>query len=349
METPERFITSTLTRKDEAAENTLRPQKFADFPGQDKVKERLEVYVEAAKTRNEPLGHLLLSGPPGLGKTTLAYIIANEKGANIKTSSGPVIEKPGDLAGLLTSLEEGDILFIDEIHRLNTTVEEFLYSAMEDYFIDIMIDQGPGARSVRLNLPHFTLIGATTRQGLLSAPLRARFKLSLRLDYYQPDYLQQIVKRSAGILNAPIEDDGAMEVALRSRGTPRIANNLLYWARDFAQVKADGIITTPIAKQALAMMDIDEHGLDEMDKRILETILANFNGGPVGLNSLAVAIGEEAGTIEDVYEPFLIQEGYLMRTAQGRIATERTWNLFGMTPQVRNRRAPKKGDQPDLF
>lgn len=349
METPERFITSTLTRKDEAAENTLRPQKFADFPGQDKVKERLEVYVEAAKTRNEPLGHLLLSGPPGLGKTTLAYIIANEKGANIKTSSGPVIEKPGDLAGLLTSLEEGDILFIDEIHRLNTTVEEFLYSAMEDYFIDIMIDQGPGARSVRLNLPHFTLIGATTRQGLLSAPLRARFKLSLRLDYYQPDYLQKIVKRSAGILNAPIEDDGAMEVALRSRGTPRIANNLLYWARDFAQVKADGIITTPIAKQALAMMDIDEHGLDEMDKRILETILANFNGGPVGLNSLAVAIGEEAGTIEDVYEPFLIQEGYLMRTAQGRIATERTWNLFGMTPQVRNRRTPKKSDQPDLF
>lgn len=349
METPERFITSTLTRKDEAAENTLRPQKFADFPGQDKVKERLEVYVEAAKTRNEPLGHLLLSGPPGLGKTTLAYIIANEKGANIKTSSGPVIEKPGDLAGLLTSLEEGDILFIDEIHRLNTTVEEFLYSAMEDYFIDIMIDQGPGARSVRLNLPHFTLIGATTRQGLLSAPLRARFKLSLRLDYYQPDYLQQIVKRSAGILNAPIEDDGAMEVALRSRGTPRIANNLLYWARDYAQVKADGVITTPIAKQALAMMDIDEHGLDEMDKRILETILANFNGGPVGLNSLAVAIGEEAGTIEDVYEPFLIQEGYLMRTAQGRIATERTWNLLGMTPQVRNRRVPKKGDQPDLF
>ena len=330
METPERFITSTLTRKDEAAENTLRPQKFADFPGQDKVKERLEVYVEAAKTRNEPLGHLLLSGPPGLGKTTLAYIIANEKGANIKTSSGPVIEKPGDLAGLLTSLEEGDILFIDEIHRLNTTVEEFLYSAMEDYFIDIMIDQGPGARSVRLNLPHFTLIGATTRQGLLSAPLRARFKLSLRLDYYQPDYLQKIVKRSAGILNAPIEDDGAMEVALRSRGTPRIANNLLYWARDFAQVKADGIITTPIAKQALAMMDIDEHGLDEMDKRILETILANFNGGPVGLNSLAVAIGEEAGTIEDVYEPYLLKNGLLARTPRGRMVTALAYRHLGL-------------------
>ncbi len=349
METPERFITSTLTRKDEAAEKTLRPQNFASFPGQDKVKERLEVYVEAAKTRNEPLGHLLLSGPPGLGKTTLAYIIANEKGTNIKSSSGPVIEKPGDLAGLLTSLEEGDILFIDEIHRLNTAVEEYLYSAMEDFFIDIMIDQGPGARSVRLNLPRFTLIGATTRQGLLSAPLRARFKLSLRLDYYQPDYLQKIVTRSAGILNAPIEEGGALEIALRSRGTPRIANNLLAWTRDYAQVKSTGTITTEIAKKALAMMDIDEHGLDEMDKRILETLLANFNGGPVGLNSLAVAIGEEAGTIEDVYEPYLIQEGYLMRTAQGRIATERSWNLFGLTPQVRNRRGPKRNDQPDLF
>ncbi len=350
MDTPERFITSTLTRKNENVDATLRPQQFASFPGQEKVKERLEVYVQAAKTRNEPLGHLLLSGPPGLGKTTLAYIIANEKGANIRSSSGPVIEKPGDLAGLLTSLEEGDILFIDEIHRLNTAVEEYLYSAMEDFFIDIMIDQGPGARSVRLNLPRFTLIGATTRQGLLSAPLRARFKLSLRLDYYQPDFLQKIVIRSAGILSAGIEDGGAMEIALRSRGTPRIANNLLSWTRDYAQVRGDGFITTDIAKQALTMMDIDEHGLDEIDKRILETILANFNGGPVGLNSLAVAIGEEAGTIEDVYEPYLIQEGYLMRTAQGRIATDRTWNLFGMTPQIRNRRAPKKNnDTPDLL
>ncbi len=350
MDTPERFITSTLTRKNENVDATLRPQQFASFPGQEKVKERLEVYVQAAKTRNEPLGHLLLSGPPGLGKTTLAYIIANEKGANIRSSSGPVIEKPGDLAGLLTSLEEGDILFIDEIHRLNTAVEEYLYSAMEDFFIDIMIDQGPGARSVRLNLPRFTLIGATTRQGLLSAPLRARFKLSLRLDYYQPDFLQKIVIRSAGILSAGIEDGGAMEIALRSRGTPRIANNLLSWTRDYAQVRGDGFITTDIAKQALTMMDIDEHGLDEIDKRILETILANFNGGQVGLNSLAVAIGEEAGTIEDVYEPYLIQEGYLMRTAQGRIATDRTWNLFGMTPQIRNRRAPKKNnDTPDLL
>ncbi len=350
MDTPERFITSTLTRRDETVDATLRPQNFASFPGQDKVKERLEVYVQAAKTRNDPLGHLLLSGPPGLGKTTLAYIIANEKGANIRSSSGPVIEKPGDLAGLLTSLEEGDILFIDEIHRLNTAVEEYLYSAMEDFFIDIMIDQGPGARSVRLNLPRFTLIGATTRQGLLSAPLRARFKLSLRLDYYQPDFLQQIVTRSAGILHTAIENGGAMEIALRSRGTPRIANNLLSWARDYAQVRGDGLITDEIAKKALSMMDIDEHGLDEMDKRILETILANFNGGPVGLNSLAVAIGEESGTIEDVYEPYLIQEGYLMRTAQGRIATDRTWDLFGMTPQIRNRRVPKKNsDIPDLL
>ncbi len=349
-DTQERFITSTLTRKDETQDATLRPQKFEDFPGQQKVKERLEVYVAAAKNRNEPLGHLLLSGPPGLGKTTLAYIVANEKGTNIKSSSGPVIEKPGDLAGLLTSLEEGDILFIDEIHRLDTSVEEYLYSAMEDYFIDIMIDQGAGARAIRLNLPKFTLIGATTRQGLLSAPLRARFKLSLRLDYYQPEYLQKIVSRSAKILNVPIEERGAWEIAARSRGTPRIANNLLYWARDYAQVKAGGNITEEVAKKALAMMDIDEHGLDEMDKRILETLLANFNGGPVGLNSLAVAIGEEAGTIEDVYEPYLIQEGYLMRTAQGRIATQKTWDLFPTVPRYKNKRASKYTDnQPDLL
>ena len=346
----ERFITSTLNKKDEAAETTLRPQTFSAFPGQTKVKERMEVYVSAAKSRNEPLGHLLLSGPPGLGKTTLAYITANEKGCAIKTSSGPVIEKPGDLAGLLTSLNEGDILFIDEIHRLNTAVEEYLYSAMEDFFIDIMIDQGPGARSVRLNLPHFTLLGATTRQGLLSAPLRTRFALSLRLDYYSAEELQNIVKRSASILGIEIEDDGAYEIARRSRGTPRIANNLLRWTRDYAQVKGDGVITVDIAAKALSMLDIDDRGLDEMDKRILETILLKFKGGPVGLNSLSVAIAEEADTIEDVYEPYLIQEGYIMRTAQGRLATDKAWSLFGLTPIEKGSRGGKKKDfTPDLF
>ena len=345
----ERFITSTLNRKDEETEKTLRPQQFAAFPGQGKVKERLEVYVNAAKSRNEPLGHLLLSGPPGLGKTTLAYIIANEKGCSIKTSSGPVIEKPGDLAGLLTSLNEGDILFIDEIHRLNTAVEEYLYSAMEDFFIDIMIDQGPGARSVRLNIPRFTLLGATTRQGLLSAPLRTRFSLSLRLDYYAPEDLQQIVERSADILQVKIEPEGAYEIARRSRGTPRIANNLLRWTRDYAQVKAEGVVTQEIASKALTMLDIDDCGLDEMDKRILETIMERFHGGPVGLNSLSVAIGEEADTIEDVYEPYLIQEGYMMRTAQGRIATEKAWSMLGLTPRGRRRHGAPPSDTPDLL
>ncbi len=345
----ERFITSTLNRKDEETEKTLRPQNFSAFPGQGKVKERLEVYVSAARSRNEPLGHLLLSGPPGLGKTTLAYIIANEKGCAIKTSSGPVIEKPGDLAGLLTSLNEGDILFIDEIHRLNTAVEEYLYSAMEDFFIDIMIDQGPGARSVRLNIPRFTLLGATTRQGLLSAPLRTRFSLSLRLDYYAPEDLQQIVQRSADILNVKIEPEGAYEIARRSRGTPRIANNLLRWTRDYVQVKAKGVVTQETASKALSMLDIDDCGLDEMDKRILETIMERFHGGPVGLNSLSVAIGEEADTIEDVYEPYLIQEGYMMRTAQGRIATEKAWSMLGLTPRGRRKHGAPPSDTPDLL
>ena len=346
----ERFLTSTMNKRDFEAEETLRPQSFQSFPGQKKTKDRLEIYVEAAKKRGEPLGHLLLSGPPGLGKTTLAYIIAKEKGANIKTTSGPVIEKPGDLAGLLTSLEEGDILFIDEIHRLNITVEEYLYSAMEDFFIDIMIDQGPGARSVRLNIPKFTLIGATTRQGLLSSPLRSRFELALRLDYYAAEDLQAIVQRSAGILDTEIEAAGALEIAARSRGTPRIANNLLRWTRDFAQVRHAGSITKDVASEALSMLDIDDSGLDEMDKRILETITIKFRGGPVGINSLAVAVGEEADTIEDVYEPYLIQEGYLLRTPQGRVAADKAWSVLGLTKPIE---APKKGkkkdSQPDLF
>lgn len=347
----ERFITSTLNRKDEEAETTLRPQSFDAFPGQQKVKTRMEIYVKAAKARNEPLGHLLLSGPPGLGKTTLAYIAANEKGCAIKTSSGPVIEKPGDLAGLLTSLNEGDILFIDEIHRLNTAVEEYLYSAMEDFFIDIMIDQGPGSRSVRLNIPRFTLVGATTRQGLLSAPLRTRFALSLRLDYYSAEELAEIVERSAGILGVEIDHEGAYEIARRSRGTPRIANNLLRWTRDYAQVKGKGIVDYKHASEALSMLEIDDRGLDEMDKRILETIVKNFKGGPVGINSLAVAISEEADTIEDVYEPFLIQEGYMMRTAQGRVASDRAWDLFGLQ-KIEKNPSVKKGradNTPDLF
>lgn len=347
--TTERFITSTLNKRDEKQDSTLRPDSFLSFPGQSKVKERLELYVAAAKGRDEPLGHLLLSGPPGLGKTTLAYILANEKGTNIKSSSGPVIDKPGDLAGLLTSLQDGDILFIDEIHRLNTTVEEYLYSAMEDFFIDIMIDQGPGARSIRLNVPRFTLIGATTRQGMLSAPLRSRFALSCRLDYYEKEDLQTIIHRSSRILNIGIDDEGALEIAGRCRGTPRIANNLLSWARDYAQVKAGNQITGKVASAALAMLDIDDDGLDEMDNRILETILHNYNGGPVGLKTIAVAVGEEVGTLEDVYEPFLIQEGFLMRTSKGRVATDKARERLGLPPNNLSTRKGRGSTHPELF
>jgi Holliday junction DNA helicase RuvB len=277
-----------------------------------------------------------------LGKTTLAYILANESGVDIKSTSGPVIDKPADLAGLLTSLKEGDCLFIDEIHRLNTTVEEYLYSAMEDFFIDIMIDQGPGARSVRLNVPRFTLIGATTRQGMLSAPLRSRFQLVNRLDYYLPGILKTIIFRSARILDVEIDDGGARELARRSRGTPRIANNLLKWARDYAQVRTDGGITEDAASKALEMLDIDDEGLDEMDNRVLEAIVFKFNGGPVGIKTIAVAVGEEDGTIEEVYEPFLIQEGYLMRTPQGRVATAKTLKRFGVSGK-------NDPGQPDLL
>ncbi len=343
---PQRFVSSELNAREEAFEATLRPQCFEQFPGQDRVKERLRILVQAATERGEALGHLLLCGPPGLGKTTLAHIVAAARGAAIKATSGPVIEKPGDLAGLLTSLEEGDVLFIDEIHRLPVAIEEYLYSAMEDFVIDIMLEQGVGARSVRLNLPRFTLIGATTRQGKLSAPLRSRFPMACRLDYYAVGDLEKILRRSAGILGASADDAGLHEIARRSRGTPRIANNLLRWVRDFAQVRGADPITGAVADAALRMLDIDEDGLDEMDNRILEAILVRFNGRPVGLKSLSVAVGEEEDTIEDVYEPYLIQEGYLMRTPQGRVATAKAARRFGIEPSGKG---GPGAVQPELF
>ncbi len=327
--------TEALNRPDREFEIGLRPSRFADFIGQDKVRERLELFVEAARGRGESLDHVLLSGPPGLGKTTLAYILAEAMGVHVRATSGPVIDKPGDLAGLLTSIEPGDVVFIDEIHRMQRAVEEYLYSAMEDFVIDIMIDQGPNARSVRLNLPRFTLVGATTRSGLLTAPLRSRFAMTARLDYYPPEALQAIVERSARILNVAVEEDGAMEIARRARGTPRIANNLLRRVRDFAQVRADNRIDRPIADRALRLLDIDENGLDEMDKRILDALIERFAGGPVGVGSLAVCVGEEPGTIEEVYEPYLIQEGYVKRTPQGRVALPRAYATTGRDPTGR--------------
>ncbi len=326
----ERKISDVLTKPDSALELTLRPSLFSDFTGQPRVKERLEITVAAARQRNEAIDHILLSGPPGLGKTTLANIIAKAMGAGFKCTSGPTIEKAGDLAGLLTNLEEGDVLFIDEIHRLQKTIEEYLYPAMEDFKLDIIIDQGPNARSVRLNLPRFTLIGATTRSGLLTAPLLTRFGVRERLDYYPADELEKIVSRSARLLNLDVEAGGAGEIARRSRGTPRIANNLLRRVRDYAQVRSDGRVTKPIADQALAMLEIDENGLDEMDKRILEAIIVKFGGGPVGISSLAVAVGEEPDTLEEVYEPYLIMEGYLKRTSQGRVTTELAYKKLGL-------------------
>lgn len=322
----------TMNQRNASFDNRLRPTQFSDFLGQQKVRDRLMLAVEAAKGRGEQLDHVLLSGPPGLGKTTLAYILGEAMGVHVKATSGPVIDKPADLAGLLTSLEPGDILFIDEIHRMQRTVEEYLYSAMEDFVIDIMIDQGPNARSVRLELPRFTLVGATTRSGLISAPLRSRFGLQNRLDYYTHDELAAIVTRSAERLNVTIDHNGALQIAARSRGTPRIANNLLRRVRDYAQVKADNHITGPVADQALALLEIDPQGLDEMDIRILETIAIKFNGGPVGLGTIAIAVGEEPDTVEEVYEPYLIQEGYLDRTPKGRITLPKTYTRLGIKP-----------------
>lgn len=313
-------------------EKALRPLSFSDFTGQKKVVENLKIFVEAAKQRTEPLDHVLLHGPPGLGKTTLSFIIANELQSNIKVTSGPVLDKASELAGLLTNLESHDVLFIDEIHRLNPVVEEYLYSAMEDYRIDIMLDSGPNARSVQIELNPFTLIGATTRSGLLTSPLRARFGINARLEYYDAKLLTKIVGRSADILNSIIDEEAAFEIARRSRGTPRIANNLLRRTRDFAQIKGDGAITLDISKVALKALDVDDHGLDEMDNRILSTIINKFKGGPVGLGTIATACGEEAETIEEVYEPFLIQEGYIKRTSRGREATEIAYKHLGIIP-----------------
>ena len=322
------------SRTEEDLERQLRPSTLEDFVGQEKIRSNLQVFLTAAKQRNETLDHVLLSGPPGLGKTTLAYIIANEMQASIKTTSGPALDKPASVAGLLTNLNEGDVLFIDEIHRLPPAVEEYLYSAMEEYCIDILIDSGPSARSVRITLPPFTLIGATTRQGLLTAPLRARFGIDFRFDYYSADLLEKIVLRSAGILATPIDGNGVMELARRSRGTPRIANRLLRRTRDFAEVEGDGRITQAIADRALTALEVDDLGLNDMDTRIILTLIEKFGGGPTGVNTLAVAVSEDAGTIEEVYEPFLIQEGFLQRTPRGRTATPLAYRHFGLTAKV---------------
>jgi holliday junction DNA helicase RuvB len=332
-----------LNADEQQVEKALRPKALEDFAGQPKIVENLKIFIQAARKRGEALDHVLLHGPPGLGKTTLSHIISNELDSSLKMTSGPVLEKAGDLAGILTNLEEGDVLFIDEIHRLNTVVEEYLYSAMEDYRIDIMIDSGPNARSIQISLSPFTLVGATTRMGLLTAPMRARFGINCLLDYYDVPTLERIIKRSAEILKVPIEDAGAHEIARRSRGTPRIANALLRRIRDFAQIKGNGTIDVEIAKFGLNALNVDESGLDEMDNRILSTIILKFKGGPVGLTTIATAVGEEAGTIEEVHEPFLIMEGYLQRTARGREATEKAYKHLGLVVPV------SKGGPVSLF
>ncbi len=330
----------SLSQEEQLIEKTLRPQALEDFSGQPKIVENLKVFIAAARQRGEALDHVLLHGPPGLGKTTLSHIIAQELGSGLKMSSGPVLEKPGDLAGLLTNLEEGDVLFIDEIHRLNNVIEEYLYSAMEDFRIDIMIDSGPNARSIQISLHPFTLVGATTRMGLLTAPMRARFGINCHLDYYDVITLQTIIHRSASILDIPIIDKGAEEIARRSRGTPRIANALLRRIRDFAQIKGNGTIDLEIARYGLAALNVDESGLDEMDNKILSTIIHKFKGGPVGLTTISTAVGEEAGTIEEVHEPFLIMEGFLQRTPRGRVATQKAYEHLDVAPP---------GQSPTLF
>jgi Holliday junction DNA helicase RuvB len=337
-------ITTPEVIPDESVvELSLRPQRLAEFIGQGKVKESLRIYIDAALARREPLDHALFYGPPGLGKTTVAELIARELGVNIRTTSGPALEKPGDLVGTLTNMREGDILFIDEIHRLRPIIEEFLYPAMEDYRIDIRLSEGPKAQTITMPIERFTLIGATTRFGMLTPPMRARFGIIERLNYYPVADLEQIVTRSAEVIHVPVDDEGALEIARRARGTPRVANRLLRRVRDFAQVRADGRITKPVASDALVMLDVDEFGLDDMDSRVLRTIIEKFDGGPVGISTIAAAVGEDASTIEEVYEPYLVQNGFLQRTPRGRVATPQAYRHFGYTPPQQS------GNQPSLF